>query len=170
VHETKSLISGLFGRVAASYDQAGFLSQIARRLVVHANVQPGMRVLDACCGTGAAMGEAARRVGEAGIVLGIDLSASMAAQAARKARSLGPGHGSAAVAAMDAEQLGLRPGSFDVVGVASAVYLLTNQVTALRALRELLRPDGLLAVSDFTDLDERWGRKDLLLRRFAPPA
>jgi ubiquinone/menaquinone biosynthesis C-methylase UbiE len=68
------LITGLFGRVAASYDQAEFPGQTARRLVAHANLHPGMRVLDAGTGTGTAMLEAARRVGSGGIVLGIDLS------------------------------------------------------------------------------------------------
>lgn len=55
---TKQLVAGLFGRVAASYDQAGFLHQIARRLVTRTGVRPGERVLDVACGTGAALLEA----------------------------------------------------------------------------------------------------------------
>jgi Putative RNA methylase family UPF0020 len=58
VDGTKQLVAGLFGRVAASYDQAGFLHQIARRLVTRAGVRPGERVLDVACGTGAALLEA----------------------------------------------------------------------------------------------------------------
>jgi SAM-dependent methyltransferase len=162
----------LFGRVAASYDQAGFLHQIARRLVAHAGVRPGMRVLDVACGTGAALLEAARRVGPDGLVLGVDLAEAMVTQAAERLCALDPGRGSAAVAAvavMDAEQPALRPGSFDVVCVASAIYLLHDQAAALRGLRELLRPGGRLAVSDFGDLDQRWAWKDELLGRLAPP-
>lgn len=166
------MVAGLFGRVAASYDQAGFLHQIARRLVAHAGVRPGMRVLDVACGTGAGLLEAARRVGPGGLVLGVDLAEPMVARAAERLRALDPGRGPAAVAAvavMDAEQPALRPGSFDVVCVASAIYLLDDQAAALRGLRALLRPGGRLAVSDFGDLDRRWAWKDDLLGRLAPP-
>lgn len=121
------LIAGLFGRVAASYDQAGFLHQSARRLVAHAGVRPGMRVLDVACGTGAALLEATRRVGPDGLVVGIDLAEPMAAEAARRVRTAWYGRGPAAVAVMDAEQLGLRAASFDVVCLASAIYLLRGQ-------------------------------------------
>jgi ubiquinone/menaquinone biosynthesis C-methylase UbiE len=50
---------------------------------------------------------------------------------------------------MAAEQLGLRQESFDVVCMASAIYLLHQQAAVLRALRDLLRPRRRLAVSDF---------------------
>jgi ubiquinone/menaquinone biosynthesis C-methylase UbiE len=169
VDGTKQVVAGLFGRVAASYDQAGFLHQIARRLVAHAGVRPGMRVLDVACGTGAALLEAARRVGPDGVVIGVDLAEPMVARAAGRLRALDPGRGPAAVAVMDAEQPALRPGSFDVVCVASAIYLLHEQAAALRGLRELLRPGGRLAVSDFGDLDARWAWKAELLGRLAPP-
>lgn len=76
MHQTNQVI-GLFGRVAASYDQAGFLHQIARRLVAHAGVCPGMRVLDVACGTGAALLEAARRTGPDGFTVGVDLAEPM---------------------------------------------------------------------------------------------
>jgi ubiquinone/menaquinone biosynthesis C-methylase UbiE len=168
VHERNLGVAGLFGRVAVSYDQAGFLHQIARRLVAHADVRPGMRVLDVACGTGAALLEAARRVGPDGLVLGVDLAEPMVARAAQRLRALDPGHGLAVVAVMDAEQPALRPGSFDVVCMASAIYLLDDQAGALRGLRELLRPHGRLAVSDFGDLDHRWAWKDDLLGRLGP--
>jgi cyclopropane fatty-acyl-phospholipid synthase-like methyltransferase len=169
VDGTKQLVAGLFGRVAASYDQAGFLHQIARRLVTHAGVRPGERVLDVACGTGAALLEAARRVGPDGVAVGIDLAEPMAAEAARRLRAVRHGRGPAAVAVMDAEQPGLRAASFDVVCLASAVYLLGEQAGTLRGLQELLRPGGRLAVSDFGDLDARWAWKDELLGRLAPP-
>ena len=58
--QTTRMVAGLFRRVAAGDDQAGFLHQIARGLVTRAGVSPGARVLDAACGTGAALVEAAR--------------------------------------------------------------------------------------------------------------
>ncbi len=167
VQEIKRAVAGLFGRVASSYDQVGFLHQIARRLVARAGVRPGASVLDVACGTGAALLEAARRAGPDGMVVGIDLAEPMVAEAARRLRARGPGCG--AVAVMDAERLALQPASFDVVCCASAVYLLGDQAAAVRGWRELLRPGGRLAVSAFGDLDARWAWKQELLGRLAPP-
>lgn len=93
----------------------------------------------------------------------------MAAEAARRLRTAGHGRDPTAVAVMDAEQLGLRAASFDVVCLASAVYLLRELAGTLRGLQELLRPGGRLAVTDFGDLDTRWTWKDDLLGRLAPP-
>ena len=161
------VVADLFGRVAAGYDQAGFLHAIARRLVRRAGVLPGERVLDVACGTGAAALEAARLASPDGMVIGVDLAASMAAEAARRLRALGRAAGGVAV--MDAARLGLRPRSFDLVCCASAVYLLHNQAAALRRWRQVLRPGGRLAVSAFGDLDTRWAWKRELLGRYSPP-
>jgi SAM-dependent methyltransferase len=165
--ETKRVVAGLFGRVASGYDQAGFLHLIAQRLVARAGVRPGDRVLDVACGTGAALLVAARLAGPDGVVVGVDLAEPMAAQTARRLRALGAGRG--AVAVMDAERLGLRPGWFDMVCCASAVYLLADPLAAIGSWRELLRPGGRLAVSAFGDLDGRWAWKQELLGRLAPP-
>jgi ubiquinone/menaquinone biosynthesis C-methylase UbiE len=167
VREGRQVVAGLFGRVAADYDQAGFLHGIARRLVHGAGVLPGDRALDLACGTGAAALQASRLAGPGGLVVGGDLAEPMAAQATRRLRALGSGRGGVAV--MDPERLGLRPRSFDVVCCASALYLLNDQPTALRRWLRLLRPGGRLAVSAFGDLDSRWAWKQELLGRYAPP-
>lgn len=90
MHQTREVVAGVFGRVAANYDQAGFLHEIARRLVAVAGVGAGMRVLDVACGTGAALLEAAHRAGRNGFVASIDLAEPMAAQAAFRLRALEP--------------------------------------------------------------------------------
>jgi SAM-dependent methyltransferase len=167
VGPSQRVVADLFGRVAADYDQAGFLHAIARRLVRRAGVLPGERVLDVACGTGAAALEAARLAGPDGMVIGVDLAAPMVAQTARRLRALRCASGGVAV--MDAERLGLRPRSFDVVCCASAVYLLDGQAATLRRWRQVLRPGGRLAVSAFGDLDARWAWKRELLGRYAPP-
>src|SRR5262245_44454412 len=166
MRRAKRSVADLFGRVAAGYDQAGFLHRTARRLVALAGVRPGSRVLDVACGTGGALLEAARRAGPDGFVVGVDLAEPMAAEAARRLRAL-PARGAALV--MDAERLAFRPAAFDVVCCASAIYALDDQAGAVRALRALLRPGGVLAVSEFGDLDARWAWKGALLGRFAPP-
>jgi ubiquinone/menaquinone biosynthesis C-methylase UbiE len=167
VEESKQSVAGLFGRVAAGYDEVGFFHQVAGRLLALAAVGQGMRILDVACGAGAVLVPAARLVGPAGLAVGVDLAAPMAAVAAGKLRRLDQGRGAAAV--MNAERLGLRASWFDVVCCASAIYLLDDQAAAVRSWSRLLRPDGRLAISEFGDLDARWAWKDELLAWFGPP-
>jgi SAM-dependent methyltransferase len=70
---------------------------------------------------------------------------------------------------MDAERLALGAARFDAVCCASAIYLLSDQATAVRNWMQLLRPGGTLAISEFGELDRRWAWKDELLGRFGPP-
>ena len=167
VDEPKQSVAGLFGRVAAGYDEVGFFHQVARRLLALAGVGHGMRILDVACGAGAVLVPAARLVGPAGLAVGVDLAEPMAAEAAGRLRRLGQGRGMVAV--MDAGRLGLRAGWFDVVCCASSIYLLDDQAAAIGSWSRLLRPGGRLAVSEFGDLDARWAWKDELLGRLAPP-
>jgi ubiquinone/menaquinone biosynthesis C-methylase UbiE len=167
VKEPKQTVASLFGRAAAGYDQVGFFHEIAQRLLTLAGVGQGMRVLDVACGTGAVLVQAARLAGPTGLAVGVDLAEPMAAVAARQLQRLGQGRG--AVAVMDAERLGLRAGWFDVVCCASAIYLLGDQAAAIHGWRQLLRPGGTLAISEFGDLDARWAWKDELLARLGPP-
>jgi ubiquinone/menaquinone biosynthesis C-methylase UbiE len=167
VKEPKQTVTSLFGRAAAGYDQVGFFHQIAQRLLALAGVGQGMRVLDVACGSGAVLVQAARLAGPAGFAVGVDLAEPMVGVAARQLQRLGQGRG--AVAVMDAERLGLRAGWFDVVCCASAIYLLGDQAAAVRGWRELLSRGGMLAISEFGDLDARWAWKDELLARMGPP-
>jgi ubiquinone/menaquinone biosynthesis C-methylase UbiE len=166
VCEPRQSVAGLFGRVAAGYDQVGFFHQVARRLLDLAGVGHGMRILDVACGAGAVLVPAARLVGPTGLAVGVELAEPMAAVAA--GRLLRQGRSRGAVAVMDGERLGLRAGWFDVVCCASAIYLFGDQAAAVRGWGEVLRPGGTLAVSEFGGLDERWAWKDELLGRFGP--
>jgi SAM-dependent methyltransferase len=165
VNSPKHDVAGLFGRAAAGYDQVGFFHQVAERLLSLTEVRPGMRVLDVACGTGAVLVPAAQLVGPTGLAVGVDRAEPMVAVAARRLQQ----EDHAAVAVMNAERLGLRAAWFDVVCCASAIYLLDDQAAAVRSWRQLLRPGGTLAISEFGDLDGRWAWKDQLLGRFGPP-
>src|SRR5688572_2515874 len=72
----------------------------------------GERVLDVACGTGLIAFEAARAVGPAGAVLGVDLSGQMV-EAARL-RASKKALASVRFARMDAESLALPDASFDL--------------------------------------------------------
>lgn len=166
---TKGLIAAAFGRAAPAYDRAGppFFTFVAKHLVAMAQLEAGMRVLDVATGTGAALVEAARRVGRGGLVVGVDLAEPMVKEARRRVRASGAGNVNVAV--MDAEALGFQAGSFHVVVCASALYLFPQPEVALRGFRTVLGSGGKLAVAVFgADLDQRWSWRSELLGRLAP--
>lgn len=117
------------------------------------------KLLDCACGIGTqAIGLA--RAGHR--VVGSDLSPVAAARATAEADARGIG---LPVVAADMRQLSFRAGEFDVVVCAdnSLAHLLTAQdvAAALRAMRRVLRDDGLLLLT-LRDYDE--------LRRTRPAA
>ncbi len=67
--------------VAAAEHTDRMLAPILRTLLAHANLQPGMAVLDIGCGCGATTVEIAKRVGNSGRVLAVDVSQQMLARA-----------------------------------------------------------------------------------------
>jgi SAM-dependent methyltransferase len=105
--EAKQTVAGLFGRAAAGYDRVAFFHRVAHGLLARAGIHPGMRVLDAACGSGAVLAQAARLVGSAGLAVGIDLAQPMAAVAARRLQQQGQDR--AGVAVMDAHGWGCGP-------------------------------------------------------------
>ena len=62
----------------------------AERLIAHANLQKGDRVLDVGCGTGIVARHAAARVGEQGTVVGVDINEGMLEVARTAAADLTP--------------------------------------------------------------------------------
>ncbi len=135
----------MFDRIAPVYDAMNRLMTAGldrrwRRLTVEAVVQPGSRVLDACCGTGD-LALAAER--EGGVVTGIDFAPQMLVRARRKSDS---------VEWVQGDVLGLPfpDGSFDAATVGFGVRNVEDLGAALRELRRVLRPGGRLAVLEIT--------------------
>src|SRR5262245_53160050 len=148
-HQTGSLASddvrGMFDRIAPVYDamnrvMTAGLDRSWRRLTVEAVVQPGDRVLDACCGTGD-LAVAAER--EGGIVTGLDFSARMLERARRKSDSIVWVEG-------DVLALPFDEGSFDSATVGFGVRNVADLDAALAELRRVLRPGGRLAILEIT--------------------
>ena len=148
-YETGSLAPGevrrLFDRIAPVYDamnrvMTAGLDRSWRRLAVEAVVQPGDRVLDACCGTGD-LAVAAERDG--GVVTGLDFSPRMLERARRK---------SATVTWVEGDLLALpfEDGSFDAATVGFGVRNVADLGRALAELRRVLRPGGRLAILEIT--------------------
>lgn len=148
-HESGTLdphdVRSMFDRIAPVYDlmnrvMTAGLDRAWRRLAVEGVVQPGDRVLDACCGTGDLALAAAR---EGGRVTGLDFSPRMLERARRK---------SAAVEWVEGDVLALpfSDGSFDAATVGFGVRNVADLEAGLRELRRVLRPGGRLAILEIT--------------------
>jgi demethylmenaquinone methyltransferase / 2-methoxy-6-polyprenyl-1,4-benzoquinol methylase len=148
-HESGSLapeaVRGMFDRIAPVYDamnrvMTAGLDRSWRRLTVEAVVQPGDRVLDACCGTGD-LAIAAERDG--GIVTGLDFSPAMLERARRKSDTVDWVEG-------DLLALPFADESFDAATVGFGVRNVGDLDVALAELRRVLRPRGRLAILEIT--------------------
>lgn len=109
-------------------------------LVPH--LQPGMTLLDVGCGPGTITADLAALVAP-GPVVGIDTSAAVIDEAASNA---GAAAVSFAVGTVDG--LGFPDDSFDVVHAHQVLQHLPDPVAALREMRRVCRPGGLVAARD----------------------
>jgi demethylmenaquinone methyltransferase/2-methoxy-6-polyprenyl-1,4-benzoquinol methylase len=148
-HESGTLapdgVRSMFDRIAPFYDvmnhvMTAGLDRRWRRLTVEAVVQPGARVLDACCGTGD-LAVAAER--EGGIVTGLDFSGEMLVRARAKSGTIDWVQG-------DLLALPFPDASFDAATVGFGVRNVAELGAALRELRRVLRPGGGLAILEIT--------------------
>jgi ubiquinone/menaquinone biosynthesis C-methylase UbiE len=105
----------------------------------------GQSVLDVACGTGLVTLAAARAVGPAGHVIGVDISEQMIQTA--RARAANQGLFNVELMRMDAESLALPDGSFDVALCALGLMYVPDPLHALRELRRVLRPGGRLGLA-----------------------
>jgi ubiquinone/menaquinone biosynthesis C-methylase UbiE len=97
-------------------------------------------VLDVACGTGVVAREAARRVGPAGAVAGLDRNEGMLAVARRMAPGIAWRHGLA-------EALPFPDGAFDAVICQFGLMFFEDRGKALGEMWRALRPGGRLAVA-----------------------
>ena len=105
-----------------------------------AGIGPGARVLDVACGTGVVALEAARRVGDSGSVVGLDVNAGMLEVARRNAPQLDWRHGRA-------EALPFAAAAFDAVTCQFALMFFEDRPAAVSEMHRVLRPGGRLAVA-----------------------
>jgi demethylmenaquinone methyltransferase / 2-methoxy-6-polyprenyl-1,4-benzoquinol methylase len=148
-HESGTLapdgVRSMFDRIAPVYDAMNRVMTVGldrswRRATVEAVVQPGDRVLDACCGTGD-LAVAAER--EGGRVTGLDFSGEMLERARRKSETIEWVQG-------DLLELPFADGAFDAATVGFGVRNVADLERALAELRRVLRPGGRLAILEIT--------------------
>jgi ubiquinone/menaquinone biosynthesis C-methylase UbiE len=123
------------------------------------HLHPGQRLLDVGCGPGTITTDLAARVAP-GEVVGIDASAEVITEA-RRLSAPGVSFRTGDVYALD-----LPDGSFDVVHAHQVLQHLTDPVQALREMRRVLAPGGLLAVRDSDYAGFIWAPRDPRLDRW----
>jgi demethylmenaquinone methyltransferase/2-methoxy-6-polyprenyl-1,4-benzoquinol methylase len=139
-------VQRMFDRIAPFYDamnrvMTAGLDRRWRKATIREAVQPGDRVLDACCGTGD-LAVAARQEG-AGEIVGVDFSEQMLERARRKAPEL-------EWIQADVLALPLEDASFDAVVVGFGVRNVEDLEAGIRELRRVLKPGGRLGILEIT--------------------
>jgi SAM-dependent methyltransferase len=116
-----------------------------RAMLADLPLHPSDRVLDMACGAGTYTLWLAERVGPNGTVIGVDISAAYLAAAA--ARAAATPHGTCVSFQLgDIASLPFDEGTFDLVWCAQSMYSLPEPIAALRELRRVTRPGGVIAV------------------------
>src|SRR4030095_15891788 len=117
----------------------------AYELLIRAGIQPGMRVVDLGCGTGMVTRLLAELVGPTGEVIGVDFSPAQVEQARA---SLPNGLSNVRFIQASAIDTGLARETFDLVYCRFLLIHLTEPEAALREMRELLKPNGIIVCED----------------------
>ncbi len=113
-------------------------------LLRHAAPRPGERVLDVACGTGVVARHVAPLVGQAGRVVGLDLSPAML----EVARGLPAPEGATIEWRQgDATALPFADGAFDLATCQQGLQFVPDRGAAARELRRVLAPGGRAAVA-----------------------
>jgi ubiquinone/menaquinone biosynthesis C-methylase UbiE len=115
-------------------------------LLDRAGIAPGMDVLDAGCGPGRLTLPLARRVGERGSVLAVDLQDEMLSRLKARLEEKEITHVHTLQAALG--DGGLPAAAFDRALLVTVLGEIPNRVKALREILDSLRPGGMLSVTE----------------------
>ncbi len=126
-------------------DSTASFAGVANPLAV-APLETGATVVDIGCGAGMDLMLAARRVGDAGIAIGIDMTPAMIERARESARIAKLDH--VEIRLGDAQALPLENASVDVVISNGVLNLTTDKVEAFSEIMRVLKPGGRLQLGD----------------------
>lgn len=145
-------ISGTPGEIYERHLVPAIFARWAPELVEAAGVQPGQRVLDVACGTGAVTRLLAERVGQTGRVVGLDVNAGMlaAARAATTTASIEWKEGNATA-------MPLPDAAFDAVVCQQGLQFFPDKLAALKEMRRVLSPGGRLALAVWRGIEQAPG-------------
>ncbi len=136
-----------WNRIADLYatENAPPMAPVAGRVIAHAALITGERVLDVGTGTGIITALAAPIVGQAGHVTGIDISPEMLSFARKQIADRGLTN--VTLREGGAESIHADDSSFDVVLASLSFMFVVDRATAAREVARVLRPGGRLVGS-----------------------
>ena len=138
----RAALRAFFGPRAAGWEDRFPGDEPAYAAAVEALApRPGGTALDAACGTGRALPILRRAVGADGLVVGVDITPEMLAEAAGRGR-----HRDARLVLGDVRRLPLGPGTVDAVLAAGLVGHHGDAVEVLAELARVTAPGGWLAL------------------------
>lgn len=121
---------------------------MGRDIAAAAAILPGEKVLDACCGTGAATIPAAMAVGPTGSVDGVDISTGLLRIAASNLAE----HGILNTTLTEADVTSWRGHrTFDAVLCSYSMFFFANMEAGIEHLASMLRPGGRLVASTWVE-------------------
>lgn len=120
------------------------------KLIKRSGIKEGMRILEVGCGSGAFTIFAARVSGIKGEVYALDIQPRMLMQLKKKlSRPDNRDIKNIKLVEGDAHKLPFNDNSFDVVYTVTVLQELPDQNRALKEMKRVLKPGGILAVSEF---------------------
>jgi len=168
--ERKQAVAGIFDRASSTYDHVGpgFFAHFGRKSVEHAALPLDARVLDIATGRGAVLFPTAQAVGPKGFVIGIDITDGMVRETSREVAQRGLSN--VEVRQMDAEHLDFPDSSFDAILCGFAIFFFPQLERALAEFHRTLKSSGRIAVTTWSDLDDKeWEWFDELVKKYLPP-
>ncbi|HMR32231.1 MAG TPA: class I SAM-dependent methyltransferase [Geminicoccaceae bacterium] len=167
--ERPGFVRDLFDRTAVHYDRVnafmslGWGRRYRREMLEMAGLAPGMRMLDLAIGTGQMAREARSLLAGDGMVVGLDVSDGMLAQARRTGAADHFVRGRI-------DHLPFADGSFDFVSLGYAVRHVADLGAAFAELARVLAKDGALLLLELTPPAGQPGRMlaKLYLRNVVP--
>lgn len=120
--------------------------QWAHRVSDISEIDLGHHVLDVACGTGSLSKAAQLETGLSGRVVGLDSSEKMLASAEKKSRGITWQQGTA-------EALPFEKNEFDRVLCQFSMMFLPNRVAAIKEMLRVCKPDGLVVIAVWAQLD-----------------
>ena len=128
------------------------------QLIQRSGIKKGMHVLDLGCGSGAFTTFVARAVGGKGKVYALDIQADMLEQLERKlAKTENKDIKNVKLVQSNAYEMPFEDDSLDVVNMVTVLQEIPDRSRALREVKRVLKPGGILAVTElFPDPDYPW--------------
>ncbi len=150
INRTKTVFNTASDRFDAP--ALSFWNRFGQQTINHLSLNPGDRILDVCCGSGASAIPAAISVGSTGEVIAVDIAESLL-QLARdnsQQRELN----NIEFCCADFETLEFPDESFDAVVCVFGIFFVEDMSKAIQELWRMVRPGGKLAITS-------WGNRVL---------